>query len=273
MLTLLRPGLFPELLCEPHLLSPPSLYQGVYEDEDGLDGKDAGTVAVLSGHLHLLPWLLRHGCPIARHCVLNQGAMLRAAAEQFDLEGLQQVWELLGGIAGLQGDYYDLVEKFAKVAETAGTSGGTAVPKLLWLLSAVGESEEMLEECRDQLLVWAAAGAAASCSLPVLRWLLDRGLDLRTVIEDPLCKAHMVAPGLWCSLPRWSTGTLQWLTGWWTRRAAPCRRRSSSKCSRNSRRQRTWRRRTLGRRGLQACGRAQRGAAAWRPCAGCCGAG
>ncbi len=83
--SLLRPCLFPGLLL------PIDFYGEFWFDEEGFNLEDPGKAAIIAGHVHLLPWLVRNRCPVHRDSISN------AAAEQMDLEGVQQVVQLLGG--------------------------------------------------------------------------------------------------------------------------------------------------------------------------------
>ncbi len=151
---LLQPGLFPGLR---------------YKYQKGKD--DPGSAAMRSGHLHLLPWLLRHGCPV------SSDRSLAVAAERCDLAGLQQAWGLLVDDLGPQYDQrYGL---HCLMAKAAGRSGGSAaIAKLSWLTAVM---REVLTDDgkQQQFLIAAAAGTAACGDLSVLQWVRDRGLDLQ----------------------------------------------------------------------------------------------
>ncbi len=157
---LLRPCLFPELLL-PHDFSrfQPRVQRAVI-------GADPGSAAIASGHVHLLPWLIQNGCP------LQLDAMLTAAATHCSLEGMLQVWELIGGGLCPANEQSLLCE----MATAAGRSDVAAIPKLSWLLSV---PEGAGADQQQELLQKAAKGAAGHGSLPVLQWLLGKGLDVR----------------------------------------------------------------------------------------------
>ncbi len=137
--------------------------------------EDTATAAVRHGHLHLLPWLLQHGC------LMNKHSVVLAAAEHCDLAGMQRVWELLGcSTHNLPSGGPDQLHHC--LAAAAGRSGCDAVAKLDWLLAChrslprggVGERTGAGVEEEEELLAAAAAGAATSGSLPVFRWLLQQ---------------------------------------------------------------------------------------------------
>ncbi len=141
------------------------------EDNSSARAEDAGSAAIRHGHLHLLPWLLQHGCP------LSIERMLPAAAKHCDLAGLQRVWELLGGDSALWphivSDSYDLLAAI-------GGSGPEAIAKLVWLLPRVQRFLDDPEGASSNVLVAVAQGATASGKQPMLRWLLhERGRNLR----------------------------------------------------------------------------------------------
>ncbi len=137
--------------------------------------EDTATAAVRHGHLHLLPWLLQHGC------LMNKHSMVLATAEHCDLAGMQRVWELLGfSSRHLPSGGPDRLHHC--LAAAAGRSGCDAVAKLSWLLAlyrslprgGVEQGTGAGVEEEGELLAAAAAGAATSGSLPVLRWLLQQ---------------------------------------------------------------------------------------------------
>ncbi len=180
---LVQPCLLPELLCQPQLHGQRGPYLEL------LDGEDAGTAAVRSGHAHLLPWLVQHGCP------LDPRSTLEAAVQHCDLAGLEQVWELLGGSSGPQMDDKQRAELACMLARATGRSDDTATAKLSWLLSTVAGGAPV-QGNRQRLLASAAVAAAASGSIPTLRWLLEQGLDLRSPVEVYWPQLGTSAP--WC---------------------------------------------------------------------------
>ncbi len=149
-------------------LLQPFLFPGLrYEYPVGKD--DPGSAAVRSGHQHLLPWLLQHGCPVSPTCTLA------VAAELCDLAGLQQAWGLL---VDQLGPRYD-VNAHGQVARAARRpGGGVAIAKLSWLMEVMAEGL-MDGRKQQQFLTGAAAGAAAVGDLSVLQWLVGLGLDLQ----------------------------------------------------------------------------------------------
>ncbi len=138
------------------------------------DTTNAGEAAVKSGHLHLLPWLLQHGCPLDTHGTLN------AAAEHCDLAGLQRVWELLGCGPDPPGRHDGTL--YGELACTAARYGPDAVAKLTWLLAMAEGSKQHYKG--PWLLLNAATGAASSGRLPVLQWLLEVALQGGVPMED-----------------------------------------------------------------------------------------
>ncbi len=184
---LLRPGLFPELLTPPQVHEQRPFYQHTAVV------RDAGTTAVQSGHAHLLPWLVQHGCPLDRR------STLAAAVQHCDLAGLQQVWELLGGITRPT----DRLQwsPWYKIATAAGRSAAASTAKLSWLLSMAGEGPQGSEEegYRRRLLAAAAAGAAASGNMTVLQWLQQQGMDLRSEHDESFRWLEGAAPW-WAAL-------------------------------------------------------------------------
>ncbi len=155
-----------------------------------LYGKDAGTTAVRSGHAHLLPWLVQHGCP------LDCASTLEAAAEHCDVAGLQQAWELLGGASG--SPRADGRQTLFCMLEAAGRVAGADVAKLSLLLSMA--DEDFMRRDRQRLLLSAAVGAAAGGSLPVLQWLEQQGMDLRSeqAQHKELAFSLLSDAALWC---------------------------------------------------------------------------
>ncbi len=178
---LLRPCLHPELLQRPHGHAVPAFYDFPYK----FRGPDPGTAAVRAGHAGtVLPWLVRHGCPLAPENTLE------AAAQHCDLAGLQAAWQLLGYSAWTP--HNDATESvlYCTLARAAGLGGGdAAIPKLTWLRSVAPDA---LLRPRNlvQLLLWAAVGAAAAGALPVLTWLRGQGLDLRSARIEALVAVH-----------------------------------------------------------------------------------
>ncbi len=153
--------------------------------------KDAGTAAVRFGHLHLLPWLLQHGCPVGKHSVLE------AAAQHCDMQQLLHVWGLLGYDAHPPSGG-QVRQIHARLAQAAGISGAGAVAKLSWLLAVYKAQSPNPKLTEREMVVAAAEGAAESGNLPVLRWLLQE--------RDPTLCSNTLAE-LWeedgSSLPKW----------------------------------------------------------------------
>ncbi len=190
--------------------------------------EDAGAAAVRHGHLHLLPWLLMHDCPIAMNAVLE------AAAEHCDLAGMQRVWELAGACCPTSRTFG---HPHTSLAAAVARSDVDGVAKLSWLLPTYKAVYEPVQRERPfvgvEMLAAAAEGAATSGSLPVLQWLLqEHGLDLRaplaasqehhrgprwpTVLSSALHHGH-VAVANWlvdeagCPMRQWGLpGVLQW---------------------------------------------------------------
>ncbi len=146
------------------LLSP-CIAHGL-DSEERSGATDAGTAAVKSGHLYLLPWLLQHGCP------LNIHATLAAAAEHCDLAGLQRVWELLGCDPDPPSRHDAWL--YDRLAGAAAISGRDTVAKLAWVM-AMAEGSRYYKGPR--LLLNAVTGAAFAGRLPVLHWLLEVALQ------------------------------------------------------------------------------------------------
>ncbi len=190
---LIRPTLFPELLYATRIHEESPFYASCH---DVVKGEDAGTAAVTAGHLHLLLWLVRHGCPV------DPVSTLAAAAQHWDLAGLQCVWDLLGSVSEPPPEAL-----LPKIMTAAGRTGFNAEAKLSWLLATVGQGLRRLR--RDQLLAAAGEGAAASGSLPVLGWLREQGLGRATLamLTAALQQGH-VAVADWlvdvagCPLPQ-----------------------------------------------------------------------
>ncbi len=137
------------------------------------DATDAGAAAVKSGRLHLLPWLLQHGCP------LDVRSTLEAAAEHCDLVGLQRVWELLRCGSDPPGRHDATL--LGKLACSAARYGRDAMAKLTWLM-AMADGSSFYKG--PWLLLNAATGAASSGRLPVLQWLLEVALRGGVPMED-----------------------------------------------------------------------------------------
>ncbi len=218
---LLRPCLFPEMLL-PHRFNHFSTHANRVAD--------AGAAAIAGGHVHLLPWLVQNGCP------LDPNLMLPAAADHCGTEDMQQLWQLVGA-----GPSHQDIELWrCEMAEAAGRSKIAAIAKLSWLLSppeSAGTEQQQQQRRRrwyeqqvPDLLAKAAEGAAASGSLPVLQWLLGRGLDMAArqgdehtghiVLSAALRHGHLVVAD-WlvdvadCPLPQqeqqWSELALEWM--------------------------------------------------------------
>ncbi len=152
-------------------LLEPCLAVGLYRYENYYQQQDPGTVAVRSGNLHLLPWLVDHDCP------MNDVNTLAAAAQHCDLAELQQVWEALECDLQPPTGFWG-----GRVATAAARCGSGAVDKLSWLLSVVGE--EALQLYKGRLLAAAAVGSAESGNMPLLEWLAGQGLDLPGVAAE-----------------------------------------------------------------------------------------
>ncbi len=130
--------------------------------------QDPGAAAVRCGHLHLLPWLVQHGC------VKRSVDALVAALEHCGLAEVQRVWELLGCSGVPYGGFSSYEQRC--LSKAAARSAGPGMAKLSWLLTVMGDpttQQHMLD-----VLEGAAAGAAASGNLPILQWLCgQQGLD------------------------------------------------------------------------------------------------
>ncbi len=166
---LLRPCRFPEVVM-PHRSNRFAMHDTRVVD--------AGAAAIAGGHVHLVPWLVQNGCP------LDPNQLLPAAAEHCGMEDMQQLLQLMGA-----GQSHRDVEMWrCEMAEAAGRSNIAAIEKLSWLLSppeSAGTEQQQQQRRRRwyrqqgrDLLAKAAEGAAAIGSLPVLQWLLGRGLDV-----------------------------------------------------------------------------------------------
>ncbi len=188
---LLQPCLHPELLQRQQGFWSPVFY---YKYEHELP--DPGTAAVQAGHAAtVLPWLVRHGCP------LDPDNTLEAAAQHCDLAGLQAAWELLGysSEAAQNAGAYMYLALF----RAAGlTRGDQAIAKLTWLSSKVPMAAP--RRYRRQLLASAAVGAASGGSLPVLHWLVSQGLELPSTRVD----VRALEVTAWVG-PRWMLESVQ----------------------------------------------------------------
>ncbi len=136
-----------------------------------------GAAAVRSGHLHLLPWLVQHGC------VKRSEDTLAAALEHCSLAEVQRVWELLGCHGVPYGSFSAYGQR--QLAEAAARCAEPGMAKLSWLLSVM--SDPTTQQHTPDVLEGAAVSAAAFGKLPVLQWLCgQQGLDLRRGATAPL---------------------------------------------------------------------------------------
>ncbi len=128
---------------------------------------DPGAAAVRSGHLHLLPWLVQHGCAD------NTCKTISAALEHCSRQEVQHVWGLLG--CDVEPYFSEAAqENFAEVAARCADPG---MAKLKWLLSVLVNPKT--QRTLGYALQGAAVGAAASGKLDVLQWLCQQqGLEL-----------------------------------------------------------------------------------------------
>ncbi len=149
-------------------------------------GGDAGTAAIQSGHAHLLPWLVQHGCPLD-----PEGALVAAAAH-LDPAGLRAIGELLGTLL-------DLRLPRALLCRLTTAAGRSADPasKVQWLLLGTGVEGEPHE--RQQVLAAAVVGAAESGSLPKLQSLCDIGLDLSRAVPCRSSRGRWREPASTCA--------------------------------------------------------------------------
>ncbi len=197
---LVRPCLFPELLSGSSLQRTPFYAQTWWHDP--------GTQAAMSGHAHLLPWLVEHGCPV------NPQRTLKAAAWYCDLAGLQAAWRTIVPRLSLPGeeDSGALGPTRAETIRMAGNSGSPdARAKIAWLLDDEATGVRCVPEVpRAQLLVAAAAGAAGAGDKALVQWVRDeQGLDLTAAGPGhdlaghplPVLTGSMEAPSL--SLAEW----------------------------------------------------------------------
>ncbi len=147
--------------------------------------------AIKAGHAHLLTKMIQLDIPFTIHYALE------AAAEHCDLAGLHWVWELLGGSLDPPGGFWPR-EKFDMV-RAAGGSACDAVNKVSWMLQTMGE--EVLQQHLQEVYAFTAEAAAAAGNLPVLRLLLDLGMDLPSVTyTEGHALYHEPAAGVapWC---------------------------------------------------------------------------
>ncbi len=145
---------------------------------------DPGAAAVRSGHLHLLPWLVQHGC------VKRSEDVLAAVLEHCSLAEVQGVWELLGCSGEPYGGFS--LDMQRTLAEAAARSADPGMAKLRWLMSKLVNS--MTHQHTPNVLEGAAAGAAASGNLPVLRCLCEQqGLELLLGQGEGLLRSHSSA--------------------------------------------------------------------------------
>ncbi len=180
---LIGPGVSPELL------PPQSKHLTLtYSERE----EDPGTAAASAGHLHLLPWLLRHRLP------LRPERTLVAAAPHGDLAALQDALLLLH--SHMNQSPYFLVTHEELMCRVAAGGGPHATSKLDWLLPP--DTDERGELDLDEVL-WLVAESAfqAPDPVPVLMWVQGHGVDLR---ELPLVMYAIGSCGV---------GTLDWLVG------------------------------------------------------------
>ncbi len=162
---LVEPDLAPELLPP----DEPRRYAYMWRWYRSRGGGDAASAAAAAGHLHLLPWILEHGLPLDPKCVLA------AAAPHGDLAALQHTLLLLhrhGCLNAKTASDRIFLELVHGVAE----GGGPHAPaKLAWLQEHWPDKDEVVR------LLKAAPHSACTAAdpLPVLRWLLGQGIDLR----------------------------------------------------------------------------------------------
>ncbi len=165
------------------------LLRPYFADRPPYTDDNVAPAAVRHGHLHLLPWMLQHRCP------LSVQETLEAAAEHCDLAGLQRVWGLLGGTSRPPDGFWPSL-MFGPV-RGASRSAVDSLRKLAWLLLAV--RDDRLHQDRQVLWAAAAEGAAACGNMPALRLLLALGMDLPSVVKDQyLHRPAHVAP--WCQV-------------------------------------------------------------------------
>ncbi len=124
--------------------------------------EDAGSAAVRLGHLHLLSWLLQHGCPIDKHSVLE------AAARYCNLAEMQHVWNLLDCASRPPRKEH----VHTRLVTAGGSSGNHAIENTSWLLVASKNLFQHPERVEMKMAVAAAEGAAATGNESFLQWLL-----------------------------------------------------------------------------------------------------
>ncbi len=193
---LVRPCLFPELI--PHS-----------EVQNGMPygWGDLGSAAASAGHVHLLPWLLQHGCP------LSPTYTLKAAAQHCDLAALQSAWQLLIARMVEMGTISCYL-KPTVVCAACESGRPDAREKVTWLLDqapGAGTVPASGDE-RKKLLLEAATGAARAGDVPLLRWLTEvQGLDLPGAVpgEPGRGPVHML-PWTLCAP---DLAAAEWLVG------------------------------------------------------------
>ncbi len=150
-LALVQPSVLPELLSHGYT---PEL--------------KTGEAAVRAGHLQAIGWLMHH-CP----GLLHTENALAAAAQQWNLAGLQAVWEVLqGGNSKGCFEYSPMLDQ--EVLDAAAASATPdAVAKLEWVMQ--GEMYEC-EVCR--LKESTSEAAVCAGQLGTLRWLRARGCPM-----------------------------------------------------------------------------------------------
>ncbi len=168
--------------------------------------KDPGAAAVRSGHLHLLPWLVQHGC------LESPFGTLVVALEHCSLADVQGVWGLLG-CSGVPCDGFASNDQRYLLTEAAARSADPGMAKLKWLLSVM--VDPATQQHTPNMLEGAAVGAAASGKLPVLRWLWgQQGLDIlrdgAAVWDISKCET-LCGRVLSCALQHDHVAVAQWL--------------------------------------------------------------
>ncbi len=166
---------------------------------------DPGAAAISSGHLHLLPWLVQHGC------VDNRCEAILAALEHCSLQEVQGVWELLG-CHGVPYGGFSLYRQ-RQLAEAAARRADPGMAKLPWLLSKL--VNPTTQQHTPEVLEGAAAGAAASGNMPMLRWLCGQGLELLLGqgegLLHPNNSATVYGRVLSCALQHEHVAVVDWL--------------------------------------------------------------
>ncbi len=154
-LAMLRPS-----ICAQVLQKPPSFWDMM------LICPDPGITAVKAGHLHLLPWLVRH-CP----ALLQPERVLKAAARHCNLAGLKAVWEVMRKVPCSNKSSYIGISGPALGQQVLDAAVGSATP------DAVAKVEWVLATARrgSCSLGGSAEAAVRSGDLGRLRWLRDRG--------------------------------------------------------------------------------------------------